>query len=192
MKERLEVELTLLPDASAGWRLGRSTSTHAEGRAPCLAVTLPPLERLYQSHGPAVLRRARYLLGNDADAREVLHDVFAALLENPGQFSGQSSLMTFLYSMTTHSALARLRRDRTRSRLLASSHPGVQSVTQPVHARVELRQLLLALPDDLATVAVHHYLDEMTHDEIAEALGCSRQWVTKLVARLKQHAERLR
>jgi RNA polymerase sigma factor (sigma-70 family) len=63
---------------------------------------------------------------------------------------------------------------------------------QPVYARAQLRELLLALPEELASVAVHHYLDEMTQDEIAEALGCSRQWVTKLVGRLKEYAERLR
>jgi RNA polymerase sigma-70 factor (ECF subfamily) len=133
-----------------------------------------------------VLRRACSLLGNEADALEVLHDVFASLLERPEQFSGHSSVMTFLYSMTTHSALARLRRDRTRLRLLESHHdPDGGAASSGGIARAELRELLAALPDDLAELAVHYYLDEMTQDEIAEALGCSRQWVTKRVARLK-------
>jgi RNA polymerase sigma factor (sigma-70 family) len=177
----------------ASLRTQRSTSREREARAPCRAVPLPPLDRLYQSHGPAVLRRARYLLGNDADAREVLHDVFASLLERPGQFSGHSSVMTFLYSMTTHHALGRLRRDRKRLRLLESNHdPEGRVVTPPGQARAELRELLLALPEELATVAVFYYLDEMTQEEIAEALGCSRQWVTKLVARLKEQTERTR
>lgn len=188
-----EVEPTLLPGASGGWRRRGSTLTDREGRAQCRAVPLPPLDRLYQSHGPAVLRRARHLIGNDADAREVLHDVFASLLEKPDQFRGQSSIMTFLYSMTTHYALGRLRRDRNRLRLLASSHhPASEAVPEQGQARAELRELLLALPEELAVVAVHHYLDEMTQDEIAEVLGCSRQWVTKLVGRLKERAEKLR
>ena len=154
-------------------------------------VLLPPLDRLYASHGPAVLRRARQLLGNEADAREVLHDVFASLLEKPEQFTGQSSLMTFLYSMTTHSALGRLRRERTRLELLEANYdPSGQAATPAGHARAELRDVLVALPEDLAAVAVHYYLDEMTQDEIAEVLGCSRQWVTKLIGRLKARVER--
>jgi RNA polymerase sigma factor (sigma-70 family) len=188
-----DVGVTAFESMSAGWRTQRSTSSNPEGRALDRAVSLPPLDRLYQSHGPAVLRRARHLLGNEADAREILHDVFASLLERPGQFSGHSSVMTFLYSMTTHHALGRLRRDRTRLRLLESNHdPEGRVVTPPGQARAELREMLLALPEELATVAVYYYLDEMTQEEIAEALGCSRQWVTKLVARLKEHTERVR
>jgi RNA polymerase sigma-70 factor (ECF subfamily) len=33
--------------------------------------------------------------------------------------------------------------------------------------------------------ALHHYLDELTHDEIAELLGCSRRHVGDLIARAR-------
>jgi RNA polymerase sigma factor (sigma-70 family) len=153
-------------------------------------VQLPPLERLYQSHGPAVLRRARQILDNEAEALEVLHDVFASLLEKPEQFAGRSSIMTYLYGITTHQALGRLRRERRRQQLLARHHDrDAQSVAAPGIARAELRELLGTLPDELARVAVYHHLDGMTHDEIAELMGCSRQWVTKLLARLRSQTE---
>jgi len=167
-----------------------STSRDRRSRAQLLVVTLPPLDRLYHSHGPAVLRRARQLLGSETEAREVLHDVFASLLERPEQFEGRSSVTTFLYSMTTHLALTRLRRERGRQ-LLLEQHldPEPAVVTQPGQARTELREALRELPKELAEVAVYFYLDEMTHVQIAEALGCSRQWVTKLIARLKDRLE---
>ena len=168
------------------------TSRDPRSRRQLLLVTLPPLDRLYHSHGPAVLRRARQLLGNDAEAREVLHDVFAALLEKPEQYAGKSSIMTFLYSVTTHHALTRLRRERNRQRLLERHLDEQGSVNPSGQARAELRELLRELPEELATVAVYHYLDEMTQEEIAELLGCSRQWVTKLVARLKARVEERR
>src|SRR5512138_1934488 len=49
-------------------------------------VTLDPedIERLYRAHGHLVLRRARALLANDADAQEALQEVFASLLDAPG------------------------------------------------------------------------------------------------------------
>lgn len=168
------------------------TSPNRRSRRQLLLVMLPPLDRLYRSHGSAVLRRARQLLGSDAEAREVLHDVFAALVENPGQYAGKSSITTFLYSMTTHHALTRLRRERNRQRLLERHAAEPESVNPSAQARMELRELLRELPEELATVAVYHYLDEMTQEEIAELLGCSRQWVTKLVARLKEQAEQRR
>jgi RNA polymerase sigma-70 factor (ECF subfamily) len=151
----------------------------------------PSLEELYVSHGPAVLRRARQLLGDEAEAQEVLHDVFTSLLQDPGQFAGMSSVMTFLYRMTTNSALGRLRRRRTHERLLAAHHSGREEPTQASpEALFELRAWLLSLPDELARVAIYYHMDEMTQDELASVLGCSRQWVGKLLAQLKARERR--
>lgn len=55
-----------------------------------VTVPLPPLEQMYRSHGPAVLRRARQLLGSDAEALVVLREIFAALDEHPEQFVGRA------------------------------------------------------------------------------------------------------
>jgi RNA polymerase sigma-70 factor (ECF subfamily) len=152
----------------------------------------PPIETLYVRHGPAVLRRARQLLGDEAEAQEVLHDVFTSLIQNPGQFAGRSSAMTFLYRMTTNAALGRLRRRRTHARLLAANYGGSEALAPPnAELLAELRAWLTSLPEELAQVAVYYHLDEMTQDEIASVLGCSRQWVGKLLQQLKQ-AERRR
>jgi RNA polymerase sigma-70 factor (ECF subfamily) len=151
-----------------------------------VVIPLPPLEQLYLSHGPAVLRRARQILGNDEEARDVLQDVFTSLLRRPEQFAGRSSPMTFLYSMTTNSALGRLRRRRTRGRLLSTHLGGAE---EPAgwgpEALVSLRARLASLPEELARLAVYYHLDELTQDEIANVMGCSRQWVGKLLARLR-------
>jgi RNA polymerase sigma-70 factor (ECF subfamily) len=152
-------------------------------------VTLPPLEELYVTHGPAVLRRARQLLGNEEEARDVLQDVFASLLRRPEQFGGHSSPMTFLYSMTTNSALGRLRSRRTQGRLLREHHAGAEEPRGAgPEALVWLRDRLVSLPEELAMVAVYYHLDEMTQDEIAGVMGCSRQWVGKLLRRLADPA----
>lgn len=152
-----------------------------------VTVPLPPLGDLYRSHGPAVLRRARQLLGSEEEAHDVLQDVFASLLRRPEQFAGRSSVMTFLYSMTTHSALARLRQRRTQGRLLRARHAGAEEPSSPGHETlVQLRDWLAALPDELAQVAIYYHLDELTQDEIAEVMGCSRQWVGKLLQRVRE------
>jgi RNA polymerase sigma-70 factor, ECF subfamily len=154
-------------------------------------VSPPSLEALYLSHGPAVLRRARQLLGDETEAQEVLHDVFTSLLQDPGQFAGMSSAMTFLYRMTTNAALGRLRRQRTHERLLAANQRGREEPTQASpELLVELRAWLLSLPDELARVAIYYYMDEMTQEELANVLGCSRQWVGKLLLKLEAHEQR--
>ena len=145
------------------------------------------IDTAYRQHGAAVMRRARFLLGSDDDAREVLHEVFVSLLDRPEQFNEKSSITTWLYSVTTHGCLNRLRNDRTRRRILQekASPPPEASSESPEHLAV-LRQELTRLPTELAEVAVYHYLDGMTHDEIAGLLGCSRRHVGDLIERMHE------
>ena len=143
-------------------------------------------ESLYRAYAPAVHRRALELLGSRAEAAEVVQDVFASLWERPEQFGGMSAMTTFLYSTATHACLNRLRNARTRARLLAEHATGDEATVTPARAEhvVALRELLVTLPDELARAAVYYYLDEMTYDEIAVAMRCSRRQVANLLKRL--------
>lgn len=159
-------------------------------------MTRPPLdiEALYRQHGHVVLRRARQLMGDDEEAREVLHDVFTSLLQRPQQFAGRSSFVTWLYSATTHRCLNRLRNRRTRVRLLEEGAPGATTSTASHPHRGEqlamAQQLLASMPDEVAQTAVYYFFDEMNQEEIAEVIGCSRRRVGKLLEQAKHLAER--
>jgi RNA polymerase sigma factor (sigma-70 family) len=146
------------------------------------------IERAYRAYHHSVLRRATQLLGSDASAREVVQEVFVSLIRDPAQFRGASSIATWLYSATTHLCLNRIRDRDNRARLLAERVAPAEAQVAP--ARVEdqaaARQLLARLPEKLARVAVYAYFDGLTHDEIADILGCSRRNVGKLLARLAE------
>jgi RNA polymerase sigma factor (sigma-70 family) len=146
------------------------------------------IDGIYRRHGAAVMRRARFLLGSEDDAREMLNEIFVSLLDRPEQFAEKSSITTWLYSATTHGCLNRLRNERTRRRILQEKAmpPSESSSESPEHAAM-LRQELTRLPNELAEVAVYHYLDGMTHDEIASVVGCSRRHVGDLIERM--HAQ---
>lgn len=147
------------------------------------------LEELYRLHAPAAFRRARRMLGDEADAHEVVQDVFVSLLQRPDQYEGKSALATYLYSAVTNACLNRIRSRRTRERLSerASLPPGS---LEPIDAerRLVLHAALRELPDLLAQVAIYYYVDELTQDEIGEIIGCSRRQVGKLLARLSTHS----
>jgi len=159
---------------------------------------LPRLSRAdidvaYREYAHSVLRRAQRLLGSDPEAREVLQEVFMALLERPGQFAGQSSLLTWLYAATTHRCLNRLRDARAQTKLAERHREALipsSSWCAPDQA-LAVRRLLGSLSEELAAVAVYHHLDRMTLDETAEALGCSRRKVAYLLAELRQQLTRL-
>jgi RNA polymerase sigma-70 factor (ECF subfamily) len=145
------------------------------------------LDALYRRHAPSVFRRALRILGNPADAHEVVQDVFLSLFERPEQYQAKSALTTFLYSATTHAALNRIRNQKNRLRLLSDQLPG-EPMDRSTHTNperlLELQGLLGRLPEPLGAVAVHYYLDELSHDEIARILGCSRRHVGHLLERL--------
>ena len=140
---------------------------------------------LYRSHGHIVLRRARALLGGEADAQEAVQEVFASLVVSPGSLRSARSVVGWLYQATTHYCLNQLRNRRTGARLLESRvAPAAAAVERPrAEAQAEVRSLLALLPDEVAAAVVYHHLDGMSHAEVAELLGCSRRQVGYLLER---------
>jgi RNA polymerase sigma factor (sigma-70 family) len=151
------------------------------------------IEGLYRSHGHIVLRRARAILGCEADAQEALQEVFASLLRAPHSLRNAASVVGWLYQTTTHFCLNLLRNRRTGARLLDES---VMTALAPAssaggEALSELRRILSRLPGEVAAAAVYHHLDGMTHAEVAAILGCSRRKVGYLLERAQQSLARL-
>lgn len=149
------------------------------------------LEQIYRRHGHLVLRRARQILGSDQEAHEALQEIFTSLLHRPEQFEGRSQITTWLYSATTHLCLNRLRNHSTRTRILTEKVAPVDasaSVESNAEARAHVRQILSRVPEELARVAVYYYLDDLSHREIAELVGCSRRHVGDLLVRFHEAA----
>jgi RNA polymerase sigma-70 factor (ECF subfamily) len=146
------------------------------------------VEALYRSYGHSVLRRARQILANEDEAAEVLQEIFVNLVERPQQFEMRSAPSTFLYSVTTHACLARLRDRKNRLRLLDEQVKPWSTELDPrsTDAALIVREQLALLPDNEARAAVYYHLDGMTHAEVADVLGCSRRHVGDLLERVEQ------
>jgi len=143
---------------------------------------------LYRLHAPGAFRRALCLLRSEADAHEVVQDLFVSLLERPEQYAGRGDLTGFMYKAITHACLNRLRNQRNRARLI-HAHVVPRMAPQPRAAPAEQLATLLSelarMPETLALVAVYYFVDGMTHDEIAPLLGCSPRQVGNLVAQVE-------
>jgi len=148
----------------------------------------PSFEALYRRHAGGAFRRAQRILGNAADAHEIVHDVFLSLFERPEQYAGRSAFTTFLYSAITHACLNHLRNQNNRTRLLQEHgsvlwmEPGARAEAE--HS-AELRGLLLRMPEQLAQVAVYRHFDSLSHRDIARVVGCSIRQVVELLTRLE-------
>jgi RNA polymerase sigma-70 factor (ECF subfamily) len=67
-------------------------------------------EALFQRHFPTIYRQAVRLVCNQAEAEEVVQEVFLTLYEKARTFRGASAFSTWLYRITMNAALSRLRR----------------------------------------------------------------------------------
>ncbi|HTE56390.1 MAG TPA: sigma-70 family RNA polymerase sigma factor [Kofleriaceae bacterium] len=153
-------------------------------------MTRPALDidRIYREHGSIVLRRAGQILADADEASEALQDIFVELAARPEQFAGTSSVATFLYRVTTNHCLNRLRNQRRRARLTQHAMTsGIWATHPPIS--VDAQEALRHLPEELARIAVYYFVDEMTQEEIAGVLGCSRRAVNKKLARLQGELE---
>jgi RNA polymerase sigma factor (sigma-70 family) len=150
-------------------------------------VARAEIEAAYRKHGHSVLRRALRLLRSEHEAKEIVQEIFTSLVEHPEQYEGRSSILTWLYAATTHRCFNRLRDTATRARITGRDGGVLAALSEPCAPDVtlELRRLLLDLPEELAMVAIYHHLDALTYDETALVMGCSRRKVAYLVEQLR-------
>lgn len=126
-------------------------------------------ESLYHRHRDWVYRLARRFTGNDADALDVLQETFLYLL---GKFPGlqlTASLTTFLYPAVKHLSL-NVRRRRSSGQ---TDEDVLLSLPDPAAAqtpRTELAAALATLPVEQREVVLMRFLDDMSLEEIAQAL----------------------
>ncbi|MGA9521183.1 MAG: sigma-70 family RNA polymerase sigma factor [Myxococcaceae bacterium] len=151
------------------------------------------LEELYIRHGPMVLRRAQAILGDRETSLDVMQEVFISALRASAEFRGQASHVTWLYRITTNLCFNRLRDGGRRAELLQTRHAPTE---EPTHTgtsdeRLTLTQILRQVPAELVEVGVYYFVDQMSHEEIAELIGVSRRTVGNRVEAFLAHARRL-
>lgn len=146
------------------------------------------VEALSRRYGPMVLRRCRRLLGDEEEALDACQDVFLRVVERRARLHGEypSSL---LYRIATNVCLNRLR-DRRRNpvtrdetvlyEIARAGEPGGLS-----EARLLLDRLFGRHPESSRTMAVLHYVDGLTLEEVAEETGMSVSGVRKRLRGLR-------
>jgi RNA polymerase sigma-70 factor, ECF subfamily len=149
--------------------------------------TRDELKQLYERYAPVVVRRARRLLGRDADAWDAVQEVFQKMLTAHESFRGEARPLTWLYRITTNVCLNMLRARKLREPLL----PLTAESTVDQEA-LETRELLAAwfkvLEPREQEVAALLFIDGLSQDEVADVLGVSRKTISREVAALRAKA----
>jgi RNA polymerase sigma-70 factor (ECF subfamily) len=155
-------------------------------------VSTEEISELYQKLGPALFRRAQSLLGDPAEAHEIVQETFLQFWSGRSRFRKASSAFTYLYRITTNLSIDRLRRRKTagfqmdyNDELLHQQAP----LDSRIEAASELSEVLTGLDDELVTIAVMSHIDGLTQEEIAEAMGLSRRTIVKRLKKFAAHAK---
>ena len=153
-----------------------------------LFMTRDQVEEAFNRYGPVVYRRARSILHNDEEAKDIMQQVFIKILSDGPKPKGE--VAPWLSRVTINMCLNRIR-DSKRRQELRQMHirPDEAAVSAAPEHRVLVRALLGEADERCARAAVCVYIDEMSHSETAKLLGVSKRTVGGLLARFQKFAE---
>lgn len=164
----------------------------------CLKGDLGAFEELYRAHAGRLYSVALRLVGNPADAEDLLQEIFLAAHRKLGTFRGESALGTWLYRLATNLCLDHLRSRTGRSSQVTDAlddEPGLfdtatSTLAERTVAKMDLERALARLPEGCRAAFVLHDIQGLEHREVADVLGIaegtSKSQVHK--ARLKLRA----
>lgn len=151
--------------------------------------------KLYESYAPMVYRRCVALLKDDAEASDMMQNVFVRIYErrNSLDLTNPSSL---LWNTATRLCLNRIR-DKARRGVNVNSEDlllqiaSVDDEADAYEAGSILTRIFSKEPESTRTMAVLHFVDGMTLEETAEAVGLSVSGVRKRLRTLQSKVKNL-
>jgi RNA polymerase sigma factor (sigma-70 family) len=146
------------------------------------------LEEWYRRYGPLVLRRCAQLLRDGEEAHDALQEVFMQILRRPELLEAEFA-SSLLYKIATNVCLNRLRgqarraetRDETRLLNIASE----EDVEERSAAGRLLDRIFGRHPESTRVMAVLHFVDGLTLEEVARETSLSVSGVRKRLRALK-------
>ena len=134
------------------------------------------LIQIYRDHSPGMYRYAYRMLGDQGLAEDCVSDTFTRylqLLRNGRQLEG--NLQAYLYRMAHNWVVDYYRKHKPTHSLESDTHPDPDGNPEAnVHERQEteaLRTALAHLPHDQRMVIELRFIEESSHDKVAEILG---------------------
>jgi RNA polymerase sigma factor (sigma-70 family) len=147
------------------------------------------IDALYRKYGPMVLRRCRRLLGDEEQALDAAQETFVKLLRYQNTLN-EKAPSSMLYTIATNVCLNMMRTTRRRPRPAGEEALERIASAENVEGRALDRTMLDGIfgreRASTRTMAVMHYVDGMTLEEVAGHVGLSVSGVRKRLRQLKE------
>lgn len=138
---------------------------------------------LYSQHAPGALRLAYVLTGDLDVAHDLVQDAFVKVLRRPGFLRSGDAFEAYLRTTIVNLVRSRWRRiniERRSQPILVRASATLESA---VEERDVMQRALRALPPRQRLAVALRYLEDLSEQETAEALGISVPAVKSLVQR---------
>lgn len=160
-------------------------------------MTDEQVAQAYRQYGHLVLRRCLRVLGGDRSAAEdMVQEVFVRLMRYGDAFVEVDAKLPWLYRVADRCCFDLLSRRGARVEVPVSEANDRADPSPSKGQALEDREIVLRFldrfDDRMKQVAVLHYVDQMSQEEIARATGWSRQTIFKKLVFLRDRAARLR
>ena len=153
-------------------------------------------EALYRDHYRRVFGLCRRLLGRSAQAEDAAQEVFVRAYRALDRYDSHQPFAAWILSIAGNHCVDLLRSRARDGKLfdefdsevdaLDSSAPAVLDALVDAQRSAEIRGAIAALPDKYRLPIVLAYYNDANYDEIAHALGVTRNHVGVLLLRAKQ------
>jgi RNA polymerase sigma-70 factor (ECF subfamily) len=146
--------------------------------ARCRDGDLGAFEEIYRAHAGRLYGVAFRMLGNAADAEDLLQEIFLAAHRKLETFRGDSALGTWLYRLAVNLCLDYLRSRTGRAISVTDAlddeplaDTGSHKLADQAVARMDLERALAHLPEGCRMAFVLHDVEGLEHREVAEVMG---------------------
>lgn len=153
-------------------------------------------EELFRSYAPQIHRLARRIVGNAADADDVLQEVFVQVFGSIRTYRGEAPLGAWLRRVAVRAACRHCRQRTRRTRLelvedppQPAVDPGRAAESQAMARRVDA--LVQRLPETRRAVFLLHEVEGYPLAEVAAMLDISMTAAKKRVWRARQELQRM-
>ena len=136
-----------------------------------------------------ILRRCRFMLKDEDAALDALQDVFARWLQLGRELPEYPS--SFFYTMATHLCIDRIRSAAARPEgpdTLLEEIASAEDLEGESRARRVLDRFFGRQEASTRVMAVLHYVDGLTHEEVAAEVNLSAAGVRRRLQRLRERA----
>lgn len=146
------------------------------------------VEALYRKYGGMVLRRCRQMLADEDKALDAMQDTFVQLVRHRERLTADAP-SSLLYRIATNTCLNALRAEKRRA-VTGKEELLLQIASSDDHerrsmARSALDALFRRERESTRTIAVLHYVDDLTLEETAAEVGLSVSGVRKRLRGLR-------